>query len=215
MTKPILILLSILILTIVSCQNNTQTNQTLTREPCTFQVQDSLWTITVNNGKGPDAKLSDFKPLSEKLESYIDIVRHVDPELGYSMKYDSMFAKQICLDSLNIDSIGNWEDYYVFYISNEYVMLRSVLLKDCAGKMRLLYTESDHVGSAYSGTNMYDEKSGEAMNSADLHKIFTPRLVGESGKIKLVLKHFVGGNKEYFNEFTWKINPNTHIPERD
>jgi hypothetical protein len=204
-----------LLLTLAACQNNTQTNQTITKEPCTFQVQDSLWIITVNNGKGSDAKLSDIKSPSEKLDSYIELVCQVDPELDYSVKYDSMFARQICSDSLKIDTIGNWEDYDVYYISNEFVMLRSVLLKDCTGRMRILYTESDHVGSPYSGTKIYDEKSDEAMSSADLHKLFTPSLVSESGKIKLVLKYFVGGNKEYINEFIWKINPNTHIPKRN
>jgi hypothetical protein len=215
MKKNLVITFWAMLLSLAACQNNNQTNQTITKVPCTFHVQDSLWTITVNNGKGSDAKLSDYKPSSESLESYIELVSKVDLELDYSVKYDSMFAKQICSDSIKIDTIGNWEVYDVYYISNEFVMLRSILLKDCNGRMRLIYTESDHVGSAYSGTKIYDEKTVEAMNSSELHKLFMPRLVSESGKTKLSLKHFVGGNKEYFNEYAWTINPNTHIPERD
>lgn len=209
MNKPIFLILNIVFVTLVSCQNNSQTT---TKNPCSFQVEDSLWTITINNGKGDDAKLSDFTPLPEKLESYIDLARQVDPELDYTMKSDSLFAKQVCPDSLVIDSIGSIDKYDVFYVSNEFVMLRSVFLRDCTGKMRLLYTESDHVGSSYSGSEIYDEKTGEAMTKGDLHQLFMPKIVRESGKSKLVLKNFVGGNKDYISEFTWEINPSTHIP---
>ena len=208
MNRNIVILLSTFFLAFISCQNNTK------QRPCNFQVSDSLWTITVNNGKGSDAKLSDFKPSSELLNSYIKCVRQVDSELDYSMKYDSLLVSQICLDSIVVDSIGKWEDYDVYYISNEFVMLRSLLLKDCTGRVRLLYTESDHVGSPYSGTTIYDEINGMALDKQNLHNLLLPRIISDSSKTILQLKHFVGGNKEYINEIHWKINSLTHIPER-
>ena len=208
MNRNIVILLSTFFLAFISCQNNTK------QRPCNFQVSDSLWTITVNNGKGSDAKLSDFKPSSELLNSYIECVRQVDSELDYSMKYDSLLESQVCPDSLVMDSIGKWEDYDVYYISNEFVMLRSLLLKDCTGRVRLLYTESDHVGSPYSGTTIYNEINGMALDKKNLHNLLLPSIVSDSSKTILKLKHFVGGNKEYINEIHWKINSLTHIPER-
>lgn len=216
MKRNIVIIYSVFFLTFISCQNDNGNSASSAKlEPCSFIVTDSLWTILVNNGKDMNVRLSDITPTTKLLDSVVEIAMLIDPELNFSIKSNAVYAAHFRTDSLTLDSIGRWQDYEVYYISNEFVMFRSVLLKDCTGRLRMLYTESDHVGSPYSGTEIYDENSGEKLDKAKLHKLLLPSLELDSINSILKLKHYVGGNKEYWSGIRWKINTATKIPELD
>lgn len=117
-------------------------------------------------------------------------------------------------DSLSTDSIGVWGDYTVFQVSNFYVMHRSILLKCADGKYRILYTESDHVGSPQTGTLIYGDANGnKPLSKAEIAKEFRPTLSERDGKQILNVKHFVGGNSAYYDHYQYVLDVKTHLPK--
>ena len=216
MKKVILILNCIVFTLLLSCSQNTSSsnNQVVdadssVADTCKQVVDAAKWLVLCNNGKGGEAAHFDLKPAQALLENYIDNLKLIDQ---YSVEIDADYPKHFANDSLKIDSVGQWGSYLVFQVSNFYIMHRSVVLKDCKGNYRILYTEFDHIGAPISGMQVFAENSSEEpqpLSMDRMRKEMLPKLINN----QLDIKAFVGGNKEYYEHYRFVLNDSTQIPK--
>ncbi len=216
MKKVILTLNCIFLALLISCNQNTSSsnNQVVDAastvpDTCKQVIDAAKWLVLCNNGKGDDAAHFDLKSAPTLLENYIENLKLIDQ---YSVEIDADYPKHFANDSLKIDSLGQWGSYLVFQVSNFYIMHRSVVLKDCKGNYRILYTEFDHIGAPISGTQVFAENSAndpQPLSIDRMRKEMLPKVLNN----QLDIKAFVGGNKEYYEHYRFILTDSTQIPK--
>jgi len=200
---------------VFGCKQTTQqAKPTDTITDSLVTIDENKWEITINNGKGETNEEFAVVSTFGLMDNYLQNVTKIDKELAYSLLENKNYAKHFSADSLMIDSIGKWGDYAVYQISNFYVMHRSILLKYADGKYRLLYTESDHNGSPQSGTPVFDVSNGnKALTKSEIAQLFYPIISEIDGVQILIVKYFIGGNKEYIGSYKFTLDKVTHLPK--
>jgi hypothetical protein len=214
MNKKSLFAILLTSLLIIGCKQNAKQIASSDANADTIcTIDDKHWKIAVNNGKGMPNAVYAVAPTVGLMDNYVQNVSMIDGELAFSLSDNKEFAKYLSKDSLTIDSIGAWGNYKVYQISNFYVMHRSILLKYVDGKYRILYTESDHVGSPKTGTTIYGGANGNRpLTNHEIAKELRPTLSNRDGKHILDVKYFVGGNSEYYAHYQWLLDDKTHLP---
>lgn len=202
-------------LLILGCNQNTkQAGSTGVKSDTLCTIDDKHWKITVNNGKGSPNSVYSVVPTAGMMDNYLQNVSIIDGELAYTLSENKTYASHLSKDSLTVDSIGVWGNYTVYQVSNFYVMHRSILLKYADDKYRILYTESDHVGSPLTGTLIYNETNGnKPLSTIEIAKELRPNLSERNGKQILNIKHLVGGNSEYYGRYLYEIDEKTRLPQ--
>ncbi len=215
MSKKYIFVLFLTSLFVIGCKQNTkQTHSIETKTDSLATIDDKNWEIAVNNGKGKPNAVYSLAATANLMDNYVQNVTKIDEELAFSLSENKNYAKYLSTDSLMIDSIGLWDDYVVYQVSNFYVMHRSILLKCVDGKYRFLYTESDHVGSPQSGTSIFDNLNGnKALSKTEIAQLFHPTLSESNGEQLLTVKYFVSGNSEYIGSSTFTLDKKTHLPK--
>jgi len=212
-SKRILAYLCTLLLIWGCNQNTKQAASTKLNDNTLITIDDKLWQITVNNGKGTPNANYPIATTTSLMDNYLQNLSIIDSELAYSLSSNNNYKIHFSTDSLSIDSIGIWGDYKVYQISNFYVMHRSIILKYTDGQYRILYTESDYVGSPQKGTLIYGATNGnKPLSKTEIAKELRPAILFQDGKHILDIKYFVGGNSEYYGNYAYEIDNKTHLP---
>lgn len=202
----ILTLVFTLVSLLTSCSKNDKNN-------AENKKINENWEIIINNGKGKNVSKYSLPLTSKITEKYIDMNKKLDPEFEGLFKDDINFAYQMEKENLKIDSIGEFYEYDVFYVSNIHIMHRSLMLRDENGNYRVLYLENEHFGSPYKGTIFYSEYTSKVLTTPDLAFEIKPSIYLENGKPTIFLKAYAGGQKVYYDRYVWTYDAKNKVPQ--
>lgn len=215
MHRYIIHIFSVSLLLITACQNQPNlpsTSESTTKIP-DLAIPDSAWFVYVNNGKEDVLPWSQLAQTETIWNNYLSYIRRADAEIDFTIRQDSSYALHLSADSLTLDSIGLWGDFQVFQISNWHIMHRTIVLQEASGKTRMLYTESEHIGSPASGLVIAND-SGQTMSLSELKQKLKPQIKITNSDTLLSTYYFIGGNDAYWGEIAWKFMPHSPIPIR-
>lgn len=211
MKKYFFLLLIVFFISIIFLFNKKEINSTpnTSNSVSTIEalnINDSNFIAYINNGKDEHISAAQLGNFYWDSFHSVELCKKADAEFNYSIQSDSIYALHFIADSISIDSIGKIGPFEIYQFSNMYMMQRAIVAKEACGKIRLIYAESDHCGSLYSGMNIVDD-NGKQLSSEAL-KIFTLPNIQNQNSIHL--KAFVGGNNEYWQalSFTYQAEQN-------
>ena len=159
-------------------------------------IENVKWKIHLENGKNDESKSYRLIPSISPLDHYIENLNIID---HYSKDdYSEQAKKYFSNDQLRVANIGKWGNFELFQVSALDIMHQSLVLKDCRGQFRIIYTTFNSIVKP--SDNEYKKK-------------ITPKIMSFKDQKIVAVLTYVGGNKISYSGTYYELDSKTKLPK--